>query len=193
MKYLIVGLGNIGKEYEHTRHNIGFEVVDYIANKFDKQFELSRLAYTTNVRYAGKSILLIKPTTYVNLSGKAVKYWLSVEKIPLSNLLIIVDDIAFPFGTIRLKPKGSNGGHNGLADIEKSLGTSQYARIRFGIGNNFPFGKQVEYVLGKWTNEEEMELPTLIEYAGNMALDFVKIGLQNTMNKYNKKIKNEKE
>ncbi len=187
MKYLIAGLGNIGEKYENTRHNIGFKVADYMAEKFGVDFLQDRLAYKTEFNYAGKKFILIKPTTFMNLSGKAIKYWLNAQKIPLDHLLVIVDDIAFPFGTIKLKPKGSSGGHNGLEDIEKSLGTNKYARIRFGIGDDFPYGHQIEYVLGEWTLAEKKLLPELIEKAANMAIDFGKIGLQNTMNKYNNK------
>ncbi len=187
MKILIAGLGNIGEKYENTRHNIGFKVADEIASRFDAEFSLERLAYKTSFRYAGKNYILIKPTTFMNLSGKAIKHWLAVEKIPVSNLLVIVDDIAFPFGTIKIKPKGSHGGHNGLADIERALGTTVYPRIRFGIGNDFPYGKQIDYVLGEWTLAEQKMLPELISRAADIAIDFGKIGLENTMNKYNTK------
>ena len=187
MKILIAGLGNIGEKYENTRHNIGFKVADELAERFDAGFNLDKLAYKTTFRYAGKTFIVIKPTTFMNLSGKAVKYWLAVEKVPLSNLLVIVDDIAFLFGTIKLKPKGSAGGHNGLADIERALGTNKYPRIRFGIGNDFPYGRQVDYVLGEWTLAEKKMLPELISKAADIAIDFGKIGLENTMNKYNNK------
>ena len=187
MKILVVGLGNIGEKYENTRHNIGFDVVEYLANKFNVSFSLERFAYKSEFNYAGKKFIIIKPTTYVNLSGKAAKYWLNKLKIPIENFIVITDDIAFPFGTIKLKPKGSAGGHNGLESLEKYLGTNKYARIRFGIGNDFTYGNQVEYVLGKWKPTEKELLPKLIEKAANIVIDFGKIGLQNTMNKYNKK------
>src|SRR5690606_27967763 len=154
-KYLIVGLGNIGSEYENTRHNIGFKVLDHFANKEELTFESSKLGAITNYKFKGRTFVLLKPSTYMNLSGKAVRYWMTKEKIPLENVLIITDDINLVFGTIRLKTKGSDGGHNGLKDIQLQLGTQQYARFRFGIGADFSKGRQIEYVLGQWNPEEE--------------------------------------
>jgi len=185
MKYLIVGLGNIGTEYVGTRHNIGFDVMDAIAIRFEVVFKLERYAYRANFSYAGKSFVLIKPTTFVNLSGKAVRHWLQKENIPLSKLLVVHDDIAFDFGVLKIKPKGSAGGHNGLANIENILATTNYAKLRFGIGNDFSMGHQVEFVLGKWTNEENEKLPALLNKASDMVLSFGKIGLEQTMNLFN--------
>jgi len=185
MKYLIVGLGNIGAEYVGTRHNIGFDVVNAIASRFEIDFKQERYAYRAKFSYAGKSFVLIKPTTFVNLSGKAVRYWLQKENIPLSKLLVVHDDIAFDFGVIKIKPKGSAGGHNGLANIENVLATTNYAKLRFGIGNDFPMGHQVEYVLGKWTDEENEKRHELLKKAADMVLSFGKIGLERTMNLFN--------
>jgi PTH1 family peptidyl-tRNA hydrolase len=154
MKYLIVGLGNIGSKYENTRHNIGFKTLDAFAKASNVFFEPNRLADTASVKFKGRSLLLVKPTTFMNLSGKAVNYWLQAEKIPLERLLIITDDIALPFGALRLKGKGSDGGHNGLKNIQEVLGTQNYPRLRFGVGNEFSKGKQVDYVLGEWSPEE---------------------------------------
>ncbi len=185
MKYLIVGLGNIGAEYSGTRHNVGFSVLDALAERFDVNFKQERYAYKAKFSYAGKSFVLIKPTTFVNLSGKAVRYWLQKEKIPLSQFLVVHDDIAFDFGVMKLKPKGSAGGHNGLSNIENVLQTANYAKLRFGIGNNFSFGHQVDYVLGKWTKEEQQKLPELLKKASDIILNFGKIGLERTMNLFN--------
>jgi len=154
MKYLLVGIGNVGEAYVHTRHNIGFDVLDAFAVRHDMVFRPDRYADRAEGRWKGKQLILIKPTTYVNLSGKAVKYWMDKEKIPLEQLLVVVDDIALPLDTVRLRPGGSDGGHNGLKHIEEMLGTRQFARLRFGIGQHFPKGQQVEYVLGKWKPEE---------------------------------------
>ena len=185
MKYLIVGLGNIGDKYTGTRHNVGFDILDTLADRFEVSFKQERYAYKTKFSYAGKLFVLIKPTTFVNLSGKAVRYWLQKEKIPVSNLLVAHDDIAFDFGVIKLKPKGSAGGHNGLADIEQVLQTTNYIKLRFGIGNNFALGHQVDYVLGKWTAEEQDQLSGLLKRASDIILSFGKIGLQRTMNLFN--------
>ena len=188
MKYLIVGLGNIGDEYAHTRHNIGFDVVEALVARNEKAvFKQERLAFKATLKYAGKQYVLIKPTTYVNLSGKAVAYWMQKEKIPANKILVVVDDIAFPFGTIRLKPKGGSAGHNGLEDIERTLGTSNYAKLRFGIGKNFEMGHQVDYVLGQFLPEEQEQLPKLIQQCGDIILSFGKIGLSRTMNLFNTK------
>ena len=185
MKYLIVGLGNIGAEYTGTRHNVGFDVVDMLADRFEVSFKQERYAYKTKFSYAGKSFVLIKPTTFVNLSGKAVRHWLQKEKIPVSKLLVVHDDIAFDFGILKLKPKGSAGGHNGLTDIENVLGTTNYVKLRFGVGSNFSMGHQVDYVLGRWTAEENEKRTALLKKASDIILSFGKIGLERTMNLFN--------
>lgn len=187
MKYLIVGLGNIGAEYENTRHNIGFKILDAFAKASNIFFEPNRLASTAFTRYKGRSILLIKPTTFMNLSGKAVNYWMQAEKIQLENILVITDDIALPFGKLRLKGKGSDGGHNGLKNITELLGSQEYARIRFGVGNEFSQGKQVDYVLGEWTEENNQLLPQRIDLAIQMIQGFCTIGLNRTMSDFNGK------
>ncbi len=185
MKYLIVGLGNIGAEYADTRHNIGFKVVDKIAEQQNVSFYSGRYAFEAEIKYKGRKIHLIKPTTYMNLSGKAVSYWLKTLKIPLENVLVIVDDIALPFGTIRIRLKGSSAGHNGLKDIENQLQTSKYPRLRFGVGDNYSRGRQIDYVLGNFTNDEQIELPSIIEKSTEAVLSFCTIGAHRTMNKYN--------
>lgn len=185
MKYLIAGLGNIGPEYHETRHNIGFMVVDALAQQHEAFFAFNKLAYTCELKHKGRSIFLIKPTTYMNLSGKAVNYWLQQYKVPLENLLVIVDDLALPFGKMRLRPSGSSAGHNGLKDIEAVLGTQNYARLRFGIGNNYPKGKQADYVLSKFTAEEMTEMPLLLNRAQEIVLSFCTAGITPTMNRYN--------
>lgn len=186
-KFLIVGLGNIGAEYENTRHNIGFKILDHFAENESLTFETQKLGDTVLYRYRGKALILLKPSTYMNLSGKAVKYWLDKEKIPLENLLVITDDLNLPFGTIRLKAKGSDGGHNGLKDIQEKLQTTEYNRFRFGIGGNFSKGKQVDYVLGQWDENEIKELPKRLEQSCELIKSFVITGLSNTMNNFNKK------
>jgi len=186
MKYLIAGLGNIGVEYHETRHNIGFMVVDALAKKQEVKFDSGRLAFHTNFKYKGRTIYMIKPTTYMNLSGKAVSHWLKTLKIPKENLLVIMDDLAIPFGKIRMRAKGSNAGHNGLKDIEQYLGGNSYPRLRFGIGDDFPKGRQVDYVLGQFFEDEQIDLPDLIEHAGNMVLSFASIGVERTMSQFNK-------
>lgn len=163
MKYLIVGLGNIGSEYENTRHNIGFKALDAFAKASNAFFESSRYAAVASAKFKGRNLLLVKPSTYMNLSGKAVSYWMQAEKIPLERVLIITDDIALPFGAIRLKGKGSDGGHNGLKHINQVLGRQDYARLRFGVGNEFAKGKQVDYVLGEWSDAETELLKERIE------------------------------
>lgn len=185
MKYLIAGLGNIGADYENTRHNIGFNALDELASSSNVSFSSNRYADQTSIKYKGRTLILIKPTTYMNLSGKAVHYWLQQEKIPLDRLLVITDDLALPFSTLRLKTKGSDGGHNGLKNIQELLGTTNYSRLRFGIGSEFPKGKQVDYVLSKWTNEEEKELPTLTKKCAEIVQSFVTIGPERTMNQFN--------
>lgn len=187
MKYLIVGLGNIGFEYENTRHNIGFSILDAFAKASNVFFEDNRYGATCQVRHKGHILILLKPSTYVNLSGNAVRYWMQKENIKLENLLVIVDDLALPFGTLRLKSKGSDAGHNGLKNIQEVLGNNNYARLRFGIGNDFPRGRQIEYVLGYWTDEEEMALPEREEKAIEIIQSFCLAGLAVTMNKYNNK------
>ncbi|NSW46093.1 MAG: aminoacyl-tRNA hydrolase [Bacteroidales bacterium] len=188
MKYLIVGLGNVGKEYELTRHNIGFRVLDALANASNTIFELDRYAFKTTIKYKGKSLILIKPSTYMNLSGKAVKYWSNKENISTQNIFVVVDDIALPFGTIRIRAGGSNGGHNGLSNIDEILESNHYPRLRFGIGNNFPKGKQADYVLSPFLPEEEKVLPFYIETMKNAILSFVSNGIQHCMNEYNRYI-----
>jgi PTH1 family peptidyl-tRNA hydrolase len=187
MKYLIAGLGNIGSEYAHTRHNIGFDILDDWAKEAGTSFTVNRLAATAQVQFKGRQIHLIQPTTYMNMSGRAVKYWMNELKIPIENILVIVDDLALPFGTLRLRGKGSNGGHNGLKSIDFELQTNQYARLRFGIGNDFPKGMQIEYVLGKWTKEQAALLPERIKMAAEICRSFCTNGLTNTMSAYNNK------
>lgn len=185
MKYLIAGLGNKGAEYELTRHNIGFLVLDRLADVKGITFSLSRHAEKAELKYKGKQIHLIKPTTYMNLSGKAIAYWLQELKIPKENLLVVVDDIALPFGTLRMRKQGSAAGHNGLTHIEQVLGGTDYARLRFGIGNNFSKGQQVDYVLGNFTQEEFQALPPLMDKASEMILSFCTIGPDRTMSLFN--------
>lgn len=185
MKYLIVGLGNIGDEYENTRHNIGFMVADEIAKRFNASFDLEKQAFCTEVKHKGRTIIIAKPTTYMNLSGKAINFLMQKHKITASNLLVIVDEIALDFGVIRMRQKGSSAGHNGLGNIEHTLGSSQYPRLRFGIGNNFYKGKQVDYVLSDFSHEEMKELPFAIDKAADAALAFCTIGVQRAMNQFN--------
>ena len=185
MKYLIAGLGNIGEEYSGTRHNIGFTILDALASASNVSFKDSRLAFSANLKYKSRIFVLIKPTTYVNLSGRAVHYWMKKEKVPMDRLLVVVDDLALPFGTLRLRPHGGDGGHNGLAHINQILGTRQYARLRFGIGNEFFPGNQVRHVLGEWTGEEEEVLADRIKVARDIILSFGTIGLERTMNLFN--------
>lgn len=185
MKFLIAGLGNIGKEYEHTRHNIGFDVVMAFVMKHGGQLTSDRLAFKAELKWKGRIFICICPTTYMNLSGKAVKYWLDKEKIPVENSLTILDEVALPLSKLRLRPGGSSGGHNGLKSIEESLGTSQYPKLRFGIGNNYPKGMQVEYVLGKWSREEEPVVKQKISTCVEIIEAFATIGIAQAMNKYN--------
>lgn len=187
MKYLIVGLGNIGTEYQNTRHNIGFTILDAFAEASNVFFEDNRYGFTAQLKLKGRTLILLKPSTFMNLSGNAVRYWMQKEKIELENLLVIVDDIALPFGMLRLRPKGSDAGHNGLGNIQDVLGHSNYTRLRFGIGNDFPRGMQVEYVLGKWDEEEKKQLPERCEKAAEIIKSFCLAGLQNTMNQFNNK------
>lgn len=186
MKFLIVGLGNIGAEYTHTRHNVGFMIADALAAKLGIIFNIDRHAFHAEGKYKGKTLHLIKPTTYMNLSGKAVQHWVSTLKIALEQVLVIVDDIALPYGTLRLRAKGSSAGHNGLKHIEEVLQTQNYARLRFGIGDNFPKGRQADYVLSDFTKEEADTLPFHIEKACEMVFSFVTIGVERTMTQYNR-------
>lgn len=185
MKYLIAGLGNIGDEYAGTRHNIGFSVADALAG--DAKFTQDRHAFVTEIKFKGRILVIVKPTTFMNLSGKAVQYWLQAEKIPLENMIVITDDIALPFGTIRIKAKGSDGGHNGLKHIQEILGTPEYARLRFGVGNEFSKGRQSDYVLGKWGEEEQKTLPERISKCCEAVKAFTTIGIGLTMTNYNGK------
>jgi PTH1 family peptidyl-tRNA hydrolase len=185
MKYLIAGLGNIGSEYEHTRHNIGFDVAYAFVAKHGGQFKTDRLAYTAEVRWKGRTFVVICPTTYMNLSGKAVKYWMDKEKISVENLLVIFDDLAIPLSKLRLRPGGSDGGHNGLKSIQEVLGTTDYPKLRFGIGNNFPKGKQVDFVLGKWTAEESPLVKLKIDKCAEVIESWATTGMAATMNKIN--------
>ena len=185
MKYLIAGLGNIGPEYAFTRHNVGFMVLDRLAAQHDFKFSFERLAYTADWKHKGRQIHFIKPTTYMNLSGKAVRYYMDAHKVPLENVLIVVDELQLDLGVLRLKPKGSHGGHNGLRSIEEVLGTAQYPRLRCGIGSNFPRGRQVDYVLTPFSNSEMDELPSILDRAGDMVLSFCTLGLSQTMNIFN--------
>lgn len=187
MKYLIAGLGNIGLEYSGTRHNVGFMILDALAKKTDIKFESKRYADKTEFRFKGRTFILIKPTTYMNLSGKAVAYWLKKENIPDENLLVIADDIALPLGTLRMRKKGGAGGHNGLQDIIEHLGTENFARLRVGAGNEFPIGYQVRYVLGEWSEEEKKILEERTEKAIEAIKNFGTIGVDLTMNSCNKK------
>ena len=185
MKYLITGLGNIGSEYELTRHNVGFLILDRLVEKLDGKFATERLGDISRLKYKGRQLILLKPSTFMNLSGKAVNYWLGQEKIDKSNLMIITDDIALPFGKMRIRAKGSDAGHNGLKNIEEILGGPTYPRLRFGIGNEFARGQQVDYVLSNFSSEELKELPVLMDRAGEALLSFVTIGLERTMNTFN--------
>ena len=185
MKFLVAGLGNVGNEYAHTRHNIGFDVVMAFATRHGGQFRNDRLAFTAEVKYKGRVFICICPTTYMNLSGKAVKYWMDKEKIVKENLLVVFDDIAIPLTKIRLRPGGSDAGHNGLKSIQESLGTSDYPKLRFGIGNDYPKGMQSEYVLGKWKKEEEPVVAKKIDLCVEVIEHFATAGIQHAMNKFN--------
>ncbi|MGB5204376.1 aminoacyl-tRNA hydrolase [Eudoraea sp.] len=184
-KYLLIGLGNIGDEYADTRHNIGFQVLNKLSEKQKFSFETQKLGDLGSFKIKGRSVLCLKPSTYMNLSGKSVKYWMEKEKIPLENILVITDDLNLPFGTLRLKTKGSDGGHNGLKDIQNSLQTVNYNRLRIGVGSEFNKGRQVDYVLGKWNDEEKQALPERLERAAELIASFVLAGVKITMNEYN--------
>lgn len=187
MKYLIVGLGNIGSEYTNTRHNIGFDILNVFSQIEDFSFEEKRYGSVATYRHKGRIFILLKPNTYMNLSGKAVQYWLQAEKIPVENLLVLVDDLALPFGTLRLKPKGSDAGHNGLKNIQAVLGHANYARLRFGLGDNYPKGRQIDFVLGEWADDEKAVLKDRIAIAIEMVKSFGTVGLQSTMTAFNNK------
>ncbi len=185
MKYLIVGLGNIGAEYAHTRHNIGFDIVSVMAEELGAKFETKRYGDIAKARVKNAELILLKPSTYMNLSGEAVRYWMGVEKVPIERVLVLVDDLALPFGTLRLKPKGSDAGHNGLKNIALLLKSQNYARLRFGLGNDYPQGRQIEFVLGRFSSEEESQLGDIILRAIEMIKSFALQGIQRTMNQFN--------
>lgn len=186
MKFLIAGLGNIGPKYELTRHNIGFLTLDQLSDQLKVDFKTERLAYYSEGTFKGKNLHLIKPTTFMNLSGKAINYWLQQLKIPKENLLVVVDDIALPYGKLRLRQGGSSAGHNGLKSIEEVLGTKEYPRLRFGIGNNFGKGQQSDYVLDNFNQEEMKDIKTHIDSACEIVLSFCSIGIERTMSLFNK-------
>lgn len=187
MKYLIVGLGNIGNEYQDTRHNIGFTILDAFAKASNVFFTENRYGSTCEVKMKGRTLILLKPSTFMNLSGNALRYWMQKEKIEIDNVLVVVDDLALPFGTLRLKPQGSDAGHNGLKNIQEILGHNNYPRLRFGIGNDFAKGRQVEYVLGKWTKEQSEALPERAERCAEIIQSFCLAGMQLTMTQFNNK------
>ncbi len=184
-KFLIVGLGNIGADYVNTRHNIGFKILDFLAQKEGISFETAKLGALAEYKFKGRTFFLLKPNTYMNLSGKAVQYWLDKEKIPIENLLVIADDLNLAFGTIRIKPKGSDGGHNGLKNINLILNTQNYSRFRFGISDEFKKGQQVNYVLGDWDEAEKAKLPERLALASEIIKSFGTAGLENTMTSFN--------
>ena len=187
MKYLVFGLGNIGSEYSETRHNIGFKILDELASSSSIFFEPNKLASKAVVKHKGRQIILLKPTTYMNLSGKAVNYWMQKEKVPVDRVLILTDDLALPFGKLRLRGKGSDGGHNGLKNINEVLGHNKYARLRFGVGNDFNPGSQVNYVLGEWSSDEKNLLPERLETCKKLIESFSTVGLGQTMSQFNNK------
>ncbi len=186
-KFLIVGLGNIGGEYANTRHNIGFKILDYFAKKEELTFETQKLGDIATYKIKGRTFIFLKPNTYMNLSGKAILYWLTKEKIPLENLLVITDDLNLPFGSIRVKMKGSDGGHNGLKDTQEKLNTTKYNRFRFGISDAFSKGRQVDYVLGEWTDDENSQLEERLDKSIELIKSFGLAGINNTMNSFNGK------
>ena len=187
MKYLIIGLGNPGAEYENTRHNIGFKVLDKLAGLSNISFSTERLADVAEVKFKGRKLVLIKPNTFMNLSGKAVKYWMQQAKIDVENILVITDDISLPFGIVRMRKKGSDGGHNGLKDIQAQLSTAAYPRLRFGVGNDFPRGKQAEYVLGNFLDEDYETMEARTDLAVKMIQGFTTMGIGRTMSDFNGK------
>ncbi|EDP72579.1 peptidyl-tRNA hydrolase [Flavobacteriales bacterium ALC-1] len=186
-KFLIVGLGNIGEKYANTRHNIGFKVLDYLVKTNDTSFETQKLGDIATVKVKGRTLILLKPSTYMNLSGKAIKYWLEKEKVPLENLLVVTDDLNLPFGSLRLKTKGSDGGHNGLKDTQDKLQTTKYNRFRFGISDTFSKGRQVDYVLGEWSDDENSKLEERLKTSIELVKSFALAGVNNTMNQFNGK------
>lgn len=187
MKYLVAGLGNIGSEYQDTRHNIGFIIADALAEKAGASFISDRYAHVAEMKFKGRTLIIIKPSTYMNLSGKAINYWMQAEKIPIENIFVVTDDIALPFGAIRIRGKGSDGGHNGLTNIIETLNTSNFARLRFGIGSDFNKGGQVNYVLGEWSDDEKKFLPEHMVKCIDAIKSFTASGLAQTMNQYNNK------
>lgn len=187
MKYLIFGLGNIGPEYANTRHNIGFKILDALAKASNIAFKDNRYGFTAEMKFKGRKFILVKPNTYMNLSGRSVNYWMQKEKVPIQNVFIVLDDLALPFGTIRIKSKGGDGGHNGLKHINEVLGHSNYSRLRFGIGNEFGQGQQVDYVLGEWDAEEIKKLPERFDLCIEAVKSFGTIGIERTMNYFNNK------
>ena len=187
MKFLIAGLGNIGAKYESTRHNIGFRVLDFVAEQSSASFTEEKYGEISSFKYKGKNIYLLKPNTFMNLSGSAVRYWLTKLKIDVKNLLIVTDDLNLEVGNLRMKKNGSDGGHNGLKDIQQTLSSNQYPRLRIGVGNNFPKGKQIDYVLGEWTEEEDLVLDQKMKIINEMVLSFCFAGIENTMNEFNNK------
>lgn len=187
MKYLIIGLGNPGEKYKNTRHNIGFRVLDKLASLSNISFSTDKLADVSSLKFKGRTLILIKPNTFMNLSGKAVNYWMQKEKIPIENILVITDDIALPFSTVRLRAKGSDGGHNGLKDIIATLSTTSFPRIKFGVGSEFAKGRQSDYVLGEWSDDEEIILQQRIEFVVKMIQSFSTIGISRTMNDFNRR------
>lgn len=189
MKYLIIGLGNPGIEYENTRHNVGFRIVDKLAEEFDAHWKEERHGLRAEVKYKGRQLILFKPMTYMNLSGKAVRYWLQKDNMDLERMMVVLDDLNLPFGTIRLRAKGNAGGHNGLKDIDAHLGRQDYPRLRIGIGNDFKQGQQVDFVLGTWTDDEEMNLPLITKASIDAIKSFSTIGLERTISTTNKKHK----
>ena len=186
-KFLIVGLGNIGSKYTNTRHNIGFKILDEVAEEHKVTFETEKLGDVATFRFKGRTFVLLKPSTFMNLSGKSVKYWMDKEKISIENILIVTDDVNIDFGTVRLKAKGSAGGHNGLKDIQEKLNTQQYARFRFGVGGNYSKGRQVDFVLGEWNKEETSQLIERLPISAKIITSFGTAGLANTMNNFNGK------
>ncbi len=187
MKFLIVGLGNPGAEYAETRHNVGFKVLDTLASVSNAVFTPGRYGDTCTVRHRGHQLVLMKPQTFMNLSGKAVRYWMQAEKVPIGNVLVVVDDIALPFGRLRIRARGSDGGHNGLHDIIWTLEADDFPRMRFGVGGDFPRGMQVDYVLGRWSNEEQAALPERLETAVEAIRSFAAVGIERTMSAFNSK------
>lgn len=186
MKYLIVGLGNIGSEYDNTRHNVGFDVVDHLASEKSANWKTETLGDIATIKHKGRTVVLLKPSTFMNRSGKAVNHWMQKLKIQRDNILVIVDDLHMDFGKLRLRGKGSDGGHNGLKDIQQVLGGSNYPRLKFGIGKDFHAGEQVKYVLGKWSGEQESQLDGAVKKAGEAVLSFCSIGMKFTMERYNR-------